>query len=367
MTYLPVGTQPITPALQSNAQLNSVMVPVSSAVTKAVGTNAIKGVLANSAPSGLIAPSGTTVWGSSLGGSTATDLTALNGVGASGETAGAAASTGPGAAAYGVAGIAGYWGGAKIASMLGENPTGGSIGGASGAMYGAYVGSTVPGVGTVAGALVGGILGSIGGSFLGPNKPSDFTQAGGINLSTGSIESRYAKQESSTGKKFNSQVASLRDNIQQGATAFTKFLQDNGATLKNPDEAQDMLFIVGGRDGFRTAVMPSGWDRSQRVEEQKLPEYKKYGKDFKGYSNGITSDISSRYNIPPELQKKLDEKKTNGELDDITTFGQKNYGDTYAQDLIKSTRVDVMIEKKKESNTKWADFLKSYNEKYING
>lgn len=351
MTYTPVGTQPITPQVVApNQAVQTVMLPVSNAITKGI---TLSGATLTQP---TFAATGAAVEPSLTGASAALTGTAEGGL-----------ATVPTTAGLSVAAMAGYWGGTKLAESLNLNPTGGGLGGAGGAAAGAYYGSIVPGVGTVVGALVGGLLGSLGGGLFGNNKPSDFTQAGGINVSNGIIQDRYAKEESSTGKKFNGQVAKLRDNIQSGASAYTKWLVDNGATLKDPNKNTDMLFIVGGRDGFRTAELPNGWDKSQRTNEQNLPGYTKYGKDFKAYSNGITSSIASKYNIPEELQKKIDDKKSNGELNDITTFGQKNYTDTYAKDLIASTKVDMTIQKKQESNTKWKDFLKSYNEKYANG
>lgn len=356
MVYTPVGTQPVSPqTVAPNAQIQSVMMPA----TQAVGKIVTSGV-----------PLTQTTYATQAAGSLPwqTAGSVMNpSVVASGTVPQGMAATGASMAGVTTAAVAGYWGGTKLAESLNLNPTGGGLGGAGGAALGAYYGSIVPGIGTITGAVVGGLLGSLGGGLFGNNKPSDFTQAGGINITSGGIVDRYAKEESSTGKKYNDQIAKLRDNIQTGASAYTKWLVDNGATLKDPNDNKDMLFIVGGRDGFRTAELPNGWDKSQRIPEQKLPGYTKYGKDFKAYSNGISSSIQEKYNIPEELQKRIDEKKSNGELDDITTFGQKNYTTTYAKDLIASTQVDTIIERNQGSPTKWRDFLKSYNEKYSNG
>ncbi len=274
-----------------------------------------------------------------------------------------AAAGGAGALGTSIAGIAGYWGGTKLAEALGQNPTGGGIGGGLGSTAGFILSGGNP-----LGAVVGGALGSLVGGMFGNNEPSDFTQAGGININTQQVVDRYAKEESSTGKKFNSNVAALRDNVQQGANTFTKWLIDNGATPKeDPSGKQkDMLFIIGGRDGFRTAMMDNGWDKSVRVEEKNLSGYKNYGKDYKAYSNGIADQLLSNFNVDDNVRAKFEEMKKNGELDDIAAFGssKEQYSQTYSQDLIKSTQRDTLIAAPKTPNTKWRDFITTYNSKY---
>jgi hypothetical protein len=317
------------------------------------GQRAIQGLNAAGTSLGLIPTTAEASAGTLSGASTA--LTGLEGGSAS--AASAAPAAGAGIAGYGAAAIGGYWGGAKVAEMLGGNQTGGSIGGAVGATAGMFFGPV--------GAIAGGVLGGAVGSMFGPKEPSDYTQAGGINLSTQSVVDRYAKQESSTGNKFNQQIATLRDQVQTGATSFTKWLTDNGATVKqDPNGKQkDMLFIIGGRDGFRTATLDNGWDKTKRIPVQQLPEYKNYGKDYKKYSNGIADDILSNYNITPELQAKYDEYKKSGQLDDIAAFGKTSQ--TYSgTDIIKATQRDTIIAGKTESTSTWDNFYTKYTNKY---
>jgi hypothetical protein len=267
------------------------------------------------------------------------------------------------AGAFAGAAAIGYFGGSKIGEMLGGSPTGGAVGGTAGAIIGQAL-IPIPFVGAGIGAVVGSTIGQ----FFGNKDPSDYTQAGGININTQQVVDRYAKEESSTGKKFNSNVAALRDNVQQGANTFTKWLIDNGATPKtDPSGKQkDMLFIIGGRDGFRTAMMDNGWDRSVRVEEKNLNGYKNYGKDYKAYSNGIADQLLSNFNVDDTLKAKFEEMKKNGEIDDIAAFGatKQQYSQTYSQDLIKSTQRDTLIAAPKTPNTKWKDFITTYNSKY---
>lgn len=342
----PVGSSQVLAATPLLSKVGTAGIAISGATALTGGSTQLVAVPATYTP-GLAGASEAATGVTQVGGAPATSS-----VGSGLQTAGA----------YATAALAGYWGGSKIAEMLDGNPTGGAIGGSAGATIGMYAGGPV-------GAIIGGLAGSTLGQFFGNNKPSDFTQAGGINLNTQSVVDRYAKEESSTGKKYNSNVAKLRDNVQQGASAFTKWLIDNGATPKeDPNGKQkDMLFIVGGRDGFRTAVLDNGWDKTKRIPVEQLPEYKSYGKDYKAYSTGIANDILSKYNVPDELKSKFESMKQEGAFNDIAAFGQsKESVATTASFQVKDTRRDMVIKGNTGNTKSWSQFLNSYNEKYTN-
>lgn len=363
VSYSPVTTYQVPTQLNTSLQPygGSVMAPVASVALPALNAVKTAGTLVKAGEavgvipqtiSGVSSTVGAASYAPSLSGaaSAATGVEAAAGSGAL--TTGLRA-----AGAYAGAASLGFWGGAKLAEMLGGSPTGGSIGGAAGATVGMTFGPM--------GAVVGGVGGALFGSMFGNKTPSDMTQAGGVNLNTQTIADRYATQESSTGKKFNSQVAALRDATQQGTQTFTKWLTDNGATVKeSPDGKQkDIVLIVGARDGFRLAYQQSDIDRNIRYPEQQLPSYKKFGKDYKAYSNGITDAVLENYNIPPELQAKIEDMKKAGDFNDISMFG-KSKATTTTGDLIASTQVDTMIEARKEDTKKtWDNFLQSYNKK----
>lgn len=214
-----------------------------------------------------------------------------------------------GGAAMG-AGIGGF-----AASLTGGNPTTGSIGGGAGGLIAAGAGFGPVGI------AVGGLLGGLGGGLFGKKKPSDKTQSGGFNIGTSAVNRMYADTKSMTGSKASAENSSIRDQWENAASAYNKWLQANGAVpLGDEQRSKDLIIQVGSRDGYKSWI--SGAQSPTR-----------YGKDASAFSKGIVDQINSMYNIPPELQAKLAQMP----LDNLLAFGkqqQKNQAMQLAQPMV---------------------------------
>lgn len=218
----------------------------------------------------------------------------------------------------------------------------------------------IPGVG----AAVGSFLGSaIGGIFSG-NKPSDKTMAGGVNIGTGKVNPYYAQQESSTGDKYSKGAANLRDQVTSGASAYTQFLLNNGATPIVPVEGKqrEIVFVTGERDGLRFFTYNRGSndrnDPGSRIPVNQHENFKNFGNDYQAYSRGIVDQINQMYNIPPELQAKLDQMDVN----DIANFGKSTAGSGSSATFSRPT---MYLPERKESGKETFDqFLTRYREEY---
>lgn len=220
--------------------------------------------------------------------------------------AGVAGSTPTWAAAGSYLGYAGagYFGGGLLAGALGENAEGGSIGGAAGAVAGGFAGAATLGaaLGSAAGpvgALAGGIIGATVGGLFGNNKPSDSTQVGGINLGTGQINSAYANQESDTGSKFNQANANTRNTAQLGAANLAQWLQANGATPMNAQNAAqtNLVIKVGSRDGYQIGTQgPNGLNYSTTLPSSTSQT---------GLNDAVSQSVLSQYNLTPALQNQI--------------------------------------------------------------
>ncbi len=143
----------------------------------------------------------------------------------------------------GGAAIAGL-GGNLLANLLfgGNRGIGSTIGGTAGSIagtaIGAQIGGTILGIGAgPIGALIGGFAGNALGGLFGGKKPSDKTQVGTIDLSTGLFTNRRGLQ----GKKFSQENF---DSVTQLGQLFAQI----GKALGSTDQ---LSLIVGNRDGLR--------------------------------------------------------------------------------------------------------------------
>ena len=279
-------------------------------------------------------------------------------VGSPGVVAGGPTFTGIAGGALSGAGVGGL-----VAGLTGGNSTAGSIGGGLASGIAAWAG--LSSIGTMG---VGAIAGLAAGKLF-KKKPSDKTMAGGVSLESGEVNKYYAQQESSTGKKYDDNNAKMRDAVESGSARFVKYLKDNGAVLKdnNPDRTDEMVFVIGGRDGFRLFEYERGAnvrDDSPRTAVEQAKGYKNYGSDFAAYSNGIKQTIMDRYEIPEELKKQLE----GTDFQDISAWDAQAQSNSSAGYMTGVPRQDQVIGAREDTGKEtFTQFLNKYNTRYTNG
>lgn len=141
----------------------------------------------------------------------------------------------------------------------------GALGGIAASLLGlgnqnAIANMAAGGIGSIAGGFLGGPLGAAAGGFIGTAigglfggaKPSDKTQAGGLDLAT--LETYGIG--GLTGSKFSQENADFRDAVLSEASNVAKLLQTAGGTSSGK-----LMLIVGNRDGLR---LRSGEDQVER-------------------------------------------------------------------------------------------------------
>lgn len=274
---------------------------------------------------------------------------------------GALGSSTPLSGVIGPAGI-GAVGGGLIAKWTGGNELGGSIGGAAGGAAGGYLAGTATGtaigaaLGLSAQALnfvipgLGIVIGGLAGSLWSNKKPSDKTMAGGVNLNGGTVNKFYADTQSSTGGKFDDNNAKFRDQMQDSSAAFSKFLLDNGATLKGKDNT--LVLVNGSRDGLRY------WIRDYVDGKPVDREIKNFGQDFASYSKSLAKDITNEYNIPPALQAELDKM-------DFSDISHVAGGSNPSVQNQQATYTPPSVAAKRGDNNTFEAFYNNYKNKQV--
>ncbi len=250
--------------------------------------------------------------------------------------------------------------GASLSGVLGGAGIGAGVGGLTtmltgGNQVGASLGGGIGG-GIAAGAgfgpvgmAVGGVMGGLVGGLFGNKKPSDKTQAGGVNLFTGQANRNYADKESQTGKKFSSQMAQLRDQTEAGVSRFSQFLLQNGAKPMDDGKGErELVLVLGNRDGFRYFARPTS-----RVDDSPMQNF---GKDYKGYSNALVNEVMSRYQVPDQLRNQVQEMIKAGKFDDIRAFGQ----DTKAASGMQFGAQPMIPGARPNGAESYADFIKRH-------
>lgn len=114
---------------------------------------------------------------------------------------------------------------------------GGTAGSIAGTVIGAKMGTILGLAGGPVGALIGAFAGNALGGLFGNKKPSDKTQSGVVDISTGMLSNRRGLE----GKKFS------QENF-DAVTQFSKIFGQLGQALGSKDK---LTLVVGNRDGLR--------------------------------------------------------------------------------------------------------------------
>lgn len=209
----------------------------------------------------------------------------------SGITSAAPAWTSASLSGVGAAAGLGYLGGGYVAGWEGGNPQGGSIGGALGAGAGFAFGGPI-------GAIAGGLIGSTIGGLFGNTQPSDMTQVGGVNISTGQTQGIYAAKESGTGSEFSQQNATIRDQEQAGASNLAQWLLANGATPTDQGKGGNIMVKVGSRDGIQVGndLVQGGLSYDSNLQS---------GTQGGALNDAVSKEVLKEYNLTPELKAQL--------------------------------------------------------------
>lgn len=254
-----------------------------------------------------------------------------------------------GAAAPGLSSIAGSaLGGAGVggitASLTGGNPVGGTIGGGLGGAAAAALGFTGP-IGMIAGGLLGGAVGGL----FGKKKPSDKTQAGGINIHTGKVNRGYAENESQTGKKYSEELASLRDATETGLAGFSQQLLSAGAKPKDDGKGErEIVLVLGSRDGLRYFARPTS-------REDDSPMHN-FGQDYKAYSRALATEVLNRYDMDEGLRQQYLTAIEEGQFDNLADNAQAQ------QQQASQPRASTFLIQPREQRTteSFKDFVQRY-------
>jgi len=186
---------------------------------------------------------------------------------------------------------AGYSYGGQIAGWTGGNPQGGQIGGAIGGAIGSIFGGPIGGgIGIVVGSTIGGLFGN--------NTPSDMTQNGGVNISTGQVNDVYARTQSGTGSEYSPTNAATRNTEQIGASNLAQFLLANGATPTDQGKGGNIMVTVGQRDGIKVGsdLINGGLKYDSTL---------KSGTTGGSLNDAVSKEVMQQYNIPDALKQQL--------------------------------------------------------------